>query len=89
MQSIEALHYLGILNHSKDSSKCWLKTSQMGVNKLTSLKKTMAGKGGFKSRLTNHSMRKRSMLQKLNDNKLLMLFQHTSCSSQVTTICKV
>ena len=53
--------------HSKDSSKCWFKASPMGVNKLTSLMKTMAGKVGFERRQTNHSARKR-MMQKLNDN---------------------
>ena len=42
MQTVEAPYYLGI-NHSKDSSKCWFKGSPMGVNKLTSLMKTMAG----------------------------------------------
>ena len=46
MQTVEAPYYLGI-NHSKDSSKCWFKASPMGVNKLTSLMKTMAGKAGF------------------------------------------
>ena len=66
MQTVEAPYYLG-MNHSKDSSKCWFKASPMGVNKLTSLMKTMAGKAGFERRLTNHSVRKR-MMQKLNDN---------------------
>ena len=56
MQTVEAPYYLGI-NHSKDSSKCWFKASPMGVNKLTSLMKTMAGKAGFEQRLTNHSAR--------------------------------
>ena len=46
MQTVEALYYLGI-NPSKDSSKCWFKASPMGVNKLTSLMKTMAVKAGF------------------------------------------
>ena len=68
MQSVEAPHYLSI-NHSKDSSKCWLKVSQMGVNKLTSLKKTMARKGGFERRLINHSMQN-WMMQKLNNNNV-------------------
>ena len=36
------LYYLG-LNNSKDCSKCWFKESAIGVNKLTSLMKTMAG----------------------------------------------
>ena len=41
----------------------------MGVNKLTSLIKTMAGKAGFERRLTNHSARKQ-MMQKLDDNNV-------------------
>ena len=65
-QTVEAPHYLGI-NHSKDLSKFWFKASPMGVNKLTSLMKTMAVKAGFERRLTNHSARTR-MMQKLNDN---------------------
>ena len=60
MQTVEAPYYLGI-NHSKDSSKCWFKGSPMGVNKLTSLMKTMAGKAGCERRLTNHSAQKRMM----------------------------
>ena len=68
MQNVEAPYYLGI-NHSKDSSKCWFKASPMGVNKLTPLMKTMAGKTGFERWLTNHSARKR-MMQKLNDNNV-------------------
>ena len=68
MQAVEAPYYLGI-NHSRDSSKCWFKASPMGVNKLTSLMQTMAGKAGFERRLTNHSARKR-MMQKLNDNNV-------------------
>ena len=36
------LYYLG-LNNSKDCSKYWFKESAIGVNKLTSLMKTMAG----------------------------------------------
>ena len=84
MQTVEAPYYLGI-NHSKDSSKCWLKASPMGVNKLTSLMKTMAGKAGFERRLTNHSARKR-MLQK--PWTITMFLQHTSCSSLVTEICR-
>ena len=68
MNNVEAPFYLGI-NHSKDSSKCWLKASQIVVNKLTSLMKTMAGKAGFERRLINHSARKR-MMQKLNDNNV-------------------
>ena len=68
MQSVEAPYYLGI-NHSKVSSKCWFKASPIGVNKLTSLMKTIAGKAGFERRLTNHSVRKQ-MMQKLNDNNV-------------------
>ena len=60
MQTVEAPYYLGI-NHSKDSSKCWFKGSPMGVNKLTSLMKTMAGKAGCERRLTNHSAQKQMM----------------------------
>ena len=41
----------------------------MGVNKLTSLMKTMAGKAGFEQRLTNNETRKQ-MMQKLNDNNV-------------------
>ena len=85
MQSIEASHYLGI-NHSKDSSKCWLKVSQMGVNKLTSLKKTMAGKGGFERWLTNHWA---CEIEWCKNWMITMYLQHTSCSSLVTKICKV
>ena len=68
MQRVEAPYYLCI-NHSKNSSKCWFKASSMGVNKLTSLMKTMAGQAGFERRLTNHSVRKR-MMQKLNDSNV-------------------
>ena len=60
MQTVEAPYYLGI-NHSRDSSKCWFKGSPIGVNKLTSLMKTMAGKAGCERRLTNHSVRNRMM----------------------------
>ena len=56
MQTVEAPYYLGI-NHSKDSSKCWFEGSPMGVNKLTSLMKTMAGKAGFERRLINQPLR--------------------------------
>ena len=70
MQSVEAPYCLGI-NHSKDSSKCWFKVSPMGVNKLTSLMKTMAGKAGFERRLINRPLRANA-----NDA--------TSCSSLVT-----
>jgi len=41
----------------------------MGVNKLTSLMKTMVRKAGFERRLTNHIARKQ-MMQKLNDNNV-------------------
>ena len=41
----------------------------MGVNKLTSFMKTMAGKADFERRLTNHSARKQ-MMQKLDDNNV-------------------
>ena len=41
----------------------------MGVNKLTSLMKTKAGKAGFERRLTNDSARKQ-MMQKLDDNNV-------------------
>ena len=55
MQTVEAPYYLG-MNHSKDSSKCWFKASPMGVNKLTSLMKTMAGKAGFERRLNDNNV---------------------------------
>ena len=61
----DAPYYLGI-NYTKSpsSNKLWFKSSAMGQNKLNSLMKTMAEKGGLSSkRLTNHSARKR-MIQK-------------------------
>ena len=82
MQTVEAPYYLGI-NHSKDSSKCWFKGSPMGVNKLTSLMKTMAGKAGCERRLTNHSAQKQMMQKPWT---ITMFLQHTSCSSLVTEI---
>ena len=84
MQTVEAPYYLGI-NHSKDSSKCWFKGSPMGVNKLTSLMKTMAGKAGCERQLTNHSAQKRMMQKPWT---ITMFLQHTSCSSLVTEICR-
>ena len=84
MQTVEAQYYLGI-NHSKDSSKCWFKGSPMGVNKLTSLMKTMVGKAGCERRLTNHSAQKQMMQKPWT---ITMFLQHTSCSSLVTEICR-
>ncbi|KXJ06675.1 Uncharacterized protein KIAA1958 [Exaiptasia diaphana] len=73
MQDPDAPFYLGI-NHVKDSSKTikpWFKTAPMGVNKLSSLMRTMSEKAGLDAdrRLTNHSARK-TMVQKLNDNNI-------------------
>ena len=69
MNKPDAPYYLGI-NYTKSpsSNKLWFKSSAMGQNKLNSLMKTMAEKGGLSSkRLTNHGARKR-MIQKLNDS---------------------
>ena len=71
MNKPDAPYYLGI-NYTKSpsSKKMWFKSSAMGKNKLNSLMKTMAEKGGLASkRLTNHSARKR-MIQKLNDSDI-------------------
>ena len=70
MLATEAPFYPSI-NYSKDSGRCWFKTSAMAVNKLNSLMKTMVNKGGLdeKRRLTNHSVRK-TMIQKLNDSNV-------------------
>ena len=71
MNKPDAPYYLGI-NYTKrpSSNKLWFKSSAMGQNKLNSLMKTMAEKGGLSSeRLTNHSARKR-MIQKLNDSDI-------------------
>ena len=71
MNKPDAPYYLRI-NYTKSpsSNKLWFKSSAMGQNKLNSLMKTMAEKGGLSSkRLTNHSARKR-MIQKLNDSDI-------------------
>ena len=61
MNKPDAPYYLGI-NYTKSpsSNKLWFKSSAMAQNKLNSLMKTKAEKGGLSSkRLTNHSARKR------------------------------
>ena len=71
MNKPDASYCLGI-NYTKSpsSNKLWFKSSAMGQNKLNSLMKTKAEKGGLSSkRLTNHSARKR-MIQKLNDSDI-------------------
>ena len=71
MKDSDSPFYLGINDTKNPTEKPWFKASPMGVNKLNSLKKTMADKAGFdeKRRLTNHSARK-IMIQKLNDNNI-------------------
>ena len=61
------------INHTKTdgSKKHWFKSAPMGVNKLSTLMKTMASKANINNeRLTNHSTRKH-MIQKLNDSEIL------------------
>ena len=70
MNKPDAPLYLGINHTTKNSDKCWFKANAMGVNKLNSLMKTLAGKSGLdNSQLTNHSARKR-MIQTLNDKDI-------------------
>ena len=63
----------------------------MGVNKLTSLMKTMAGKAGFERRLTNHSARKQ-MMQKLDDNNVppthIMQLTEICSALTITALCQ-
>ena len=70
MKDRESLFYLGINYTKNPTEKPWFKASTMGVNKLNSLMITIADETGFddKRRLTNQSARK-TMIQKLNDNK--------------------
>ena len=71
MNKPDAPYHLGI-NYTKRPCQinCGLNQVQMGQNKLNSLMKTMAEKGGLSSkRLTNHSARKR-MIQKLNNSDI-------------------
>ena len=71
MNSADSPFYLAV-NYTKlaQSSKPWFKAAPMGINKLNSLMKTMAQKGGLHAEnLTNHSARKR-MIQKLNDQEV-------------------
>ena len=71
MNKPDTPYYLGI-NYTKSpsSNKLRFKSSAMGQNKLKSLMKTMAEKGGLSSKqLTNHSAGKR-MIQKLNDSDI-------------------
>ena len=61
------------INHTKTdgSKKRWFKSAPMGVNKLSTLMKTMASKANINNeRLTDHSTRKH-MIQKLNDSEIL------------------
>ena len=61
------------INHTKTdgSKKHWFKSAPMGVNKLSTLMKTMASKANINNeRLTDHSTRKH-MIQKLNDSEIL------------------
>ena len=70
MNKPDAPFYLGVNHTTKNSDKSWFKASEMGVNKLNSLMKTMAEKAGLdNSHLTNHSARKR-MIQTLNDKDI-------------------
>ena len=68
--TVEALFYLSI-NYSKNSDKCWFKTSAVRLNKLNLLMRTMANKAKLdeKRRLTNQSARKTN-IQKLNDRSV-------------------
>ena len=70
MKYSDSLFYRGINYTKNPTEKPWFKASAMGVNKLNSLMKTIADEAGFdeKRRLTNQSARK-TMIQKLNDNK--------------------
>ena len=89
MNKPDAPYYLRI-NYTKrpPSNKLWFKSSAMGQNKLSSLMKTIAEKGGFSSkRLTYHSARKR-MIQKLNDSDIppSHIMQATEMSKTLTII---
>ena len=76
----EAPFYLSI-NYSKDSGKCWFKTSAMGVNKLNSLIITKVNKAGLneKRRLTNHSAWNKTLTKRTFPPL-------TSCSLQVNVM---
>ena len=86
MNKPDAPFYLGVNHTTKNSDKSWFKANAMGVNKLNSLMKTMAGKSGLdNSHLTNHSSRKR-MIQTLNDkdippSHILQLSGHKNAQS--------
>ena len=86
MNKPDAPLYLGVNHTTKNSDKSWFKANAMGVNKLNSLMKTMAGKSGLdNSHLTNHSSRKR-MIQTLNDkdippSHILQLSGHKNAQS--------
>ena len=71
MMADGAPFYLGV-NHMKTdgSKKHWFKSAPMGVNKLTTLMKTMPSKANINNeQFTNHSAHK-YMIQKLNDSEI-------------------
>ena len=70
MLKVEAPFYPSI-NYSKDSDKCWFKTSAVKLSKLNWLMTTMENKAKLdeKRRLTNQSARKAN-IQKLNDRSV-------------------
>ena len=90
MNSADSPFYLAVncpVNYTKlaQSSKPWFKAAPMGINKLNSLMRTMAQKGGLHAEnLTNHSARKR-MIQKMNDQEvspthIMQVSGHKKCS---------